>query len=217
MHLIKRHFIILFLFCVSSAAFSLEGFDHPWSIGVSGGYGSTTWQGLVPKFNNQNESLTLFTPVKTTEGGGVWGVFAGYDLTSYFGLEANYIHYPSASILFDENSLFAFNHDGQKLMNTHTEAAFLLAKVMMLFPRTHLRAYSGAGVADVHRSDTLNNQWVASPVFAIGMNNLFTPHIIASIEAHYIAGRGEVELEPSVDYIPFLYAVYLKIGYQFNL
>ena len=63
----------------------------------------------------------------------------------------------------------------------------------------------------------MNNQWVASPIFTLGISNNITPCIMAALEAHYIAGRGEVELEPSADYIPFLYAIYLKIAYRFSV
>lgn len=189
---------------------------HSWTVGVSGGYGSTTWQGLVPTAANQSEALSLLTPIKATEGGAVWGAFIDYECSTYFGLEANYMQYPTATIHFDKNSLFTFEHDEQESFQSNTRTAFAVAKIMMPFPKTQLRLFSGAGIAGVYRNDIINTQTIASPVFTVGFRNLFSERILIELAGHYIAGQGEAELEPSQDYMPFLYAIYLKIGYRFG-
>ena len=105
-------------------------------------------------------------------------------------------------------------------MYTLFHVCFVLRFAVIICPyqaTTNAQAAACAGVAGVHRSDVMNNQWVASPIFTLGISNNITPCIMAALEAHYIAGRGEVELEPSADYIPFLYAIYLKIAYRFSV
>lgn len=188
--------------------------QHPLYAGVSGGYGSTTWEGLVPAPINQNMAMRTSTPVMAREGGGVWGFFAGYELSSHFALEANYMRYPNARISFDEDSLFAFDNEGILDLESHTETGSIMAKVMLTIPQTHLRFYSSAGVAIVHRWDSMNDSDKTSPTFGVGLVYTFTDHIMAELGANYTAGYGESELNPALDYVPFLYSGVFKLAYR---
>ena len=58
-------------------------------IGLIGGYGSTTWDGLVPSNRNQNIAMNMSTPIAVEEGGNVWGVLAGYEFSPHFAVEVN--------------------------------------------------------------------------------------------------------------------------------
>lgn len=147
-----------------------EVFHHPLYVGAAGGFGSTTWKGLVPNQQNQNAALTMSTPIDVKEGGTAWGLFAGYEFTPYFAVEASYMKYPDARILFDSLSLFSFNNNGALEFTTKTESVHLMGKIMLLIPDTRIRVYSSAGIADVHRSDVLINQWLLSPTFGAGVN-----------------------------------------------
>ena len=178
------------------------------------GYGSTTWYGLVPLPEKQNIAMAISTPTLSQEGGLVWGGVAGYEFTPSFAVEVNYQRYPQASIQFDEQSLFAFTHNGQTWLNTQTEVVFALAKVMVDIPNTQARVYSGAGVGDVHRNDTESNHWHVTPSFGVGLNYTATTHIMAELAANYTAGYGESEMNPIDDYIPFLYSVCVKLVYR---
>lgn len=192
-----------------------ELFRYPVYVGVAGGYGSTTWQGLVPSPEKQNVAINISTPTWVNEGGAVWGVLAGFEVTPYFAIEANYTHYPDARVFFDEDSLFSFEHDDHVELRTHTDTASVMAKVMLIIPSTAFRLYSGAGVARVQRNDEINRDWRASPTFAIGVNCNLTPHVMGEVGINYTAGYGESELNPAADYIPFLYSVALKLAYRF--
>ena len=199
--LIQYFFCILF--CQQSMAIENQ-FDHPFYLGIQGGAGSTTWDGLVPSEENQNGALMMTIPVRVKEGGGVYGGFAGYELTPYFALEAGYMHYPDARVSFDETSLFSFIHENEEGFLTHTNAFSLMGKLMLVIPNTKLRVYSNAGAADVHRKDMLLDDWRISPTFGFGINYNFTPHIMGEIGGNYTAGFGESQLDPTETYFPFL-------------
>ena len=189
--------------------------NHPLYLGAMGGYGSTTWRGLVPTKENQNPAISLSTPVNVTEGGALWGVIAGYEFIPYFALEASYMHYPNAKVAFDSTSLFSFTTDGLTAFDTHTESLSLMGKIMLLIPNTKFRVYSSAGAAGVHRNDILINDWRLSPTFGVGVNVHFTEHFMSEIGGNYTAGFGESNLNPTESYFPFLYSLTLRLAYCF--
>jgi hypothetical protein len=207
----------LFLFSVFGEA-APENIQPPQPIyiGVLGGYGSTTWAGLVPRQENINIATNLSTPIKVEEGGGVWGVLAGYELIPNFALELSYIQYPSASVLFDEESLFAFDNDGLTNFETQTDTINLMGKFMFYLPRTAVRVFSSAGVAAIHRNDLLLNEWRYDPTFGVGFNYHFTERLMAELAGNYTAGFGEAQLNPTNTYFPFLYSVSLRLAYCFG-
>lgn len=192
-----------------------EHMHHHLYLGALGGYGSTTWEGLVPRQQNQNLALNMSTPVSVTEGGGVWGLLAGYEFGPSFALEASYMHYPRATVAFDAMSLFAFNNDNRSAFSTDTETLNLMAKAMIAIPKTKLRFYSSAGIADTHRDDILMNEWRVSPTFGAGFNYPLKEHLMSELGAHYTAGFGESQLSPADTYIPFLYSLTLSLVYFF--
>ena len=188
-------------------------FQHPFYIGASAGYGSTTWNGLVPTEQNQNVATNLSTPINASEGGGVFGGFAGYEISPYFALETNYLRYPDALVTFDEISIFNFNNNATEL-NTHTETVNVMGKFMLIIPDTLIRVFSSVGGAGVHRNDILYNGWHISPTFGLGFNYNFTPRLMGEVVANYTAGYGEARLNPTDLYFPFLYSLNLRLAYR---
>lgn len=189
-------------------------FKYPFYLGVTGGYGWTTWEGLVPPPEKQNIAMAMSTPTYVNEGGGLWGLFAGYELIPYFALEASYLKYPNAKVVFDPDSIFSFEHDGVTDFITKTETISLMGKIMMIIPHTDIRAYSSLGMADVHRYDQINDHWILSPTFGAGFNYNFTEHVMGEFGAIYTAGRGQSELNPVEDYFPFVYGVFFQLAYR---
>ncbi|MGV3740557.1 MAG: outer membrane beta-barrel protein [Gammaproteobacteria bacterium] len=190
-------------------------FLHPFYVAGVGGWGSTTWQGLVPRRENQNSAIAMSTPVAADEGGGVWGVSLGYEFTPYFALEANYMDYPAATITFDEYSLYAFDQN-TLILSSNTQTASLSAKVMLIIPKTKIRFFSSAGVAEVIRQDQVNEATRVSPTFAVGFNMLLSDRVMAEIGTNYTAGYGESEINPVLDFVPFLYSVFGKLAVRFG-
>ncbi len=202
-------------FCNCSYAAIIDTSKHPFYVGLTGGYGQTTWEGLVPPESKQNIAMALSTPTYVSEGGVAWGLFAGYELIPYFAIEAAYTHYPNAKVSFDSSSIFTFENDNASYFITKTESISLMGKIMMYIPHTSFRAYSSLGLAEVHRSDILNNHWVGSPTFGAGLNYNITEHIMAELGGSYTAGKGQSELNPINNYFPFLYTLFLGIAYRF--
>ncbi len=213
-------FIFLSTLLCCTASFSQETLQpspssHPLYIGLAGGYGSTTWQGLVPTPENQNMGMKTSTPLVVSEGGGIWGILAGLELSPYFALEANYFRYPKATVSFDEESIFAFENDGFLDLHTDTNAISIMAKIMLTIPKTNFRGYSSFGGAEIHRWDELNDTKKMSPSFGVGIIYDISPHFMTELGFNYIAGYGESELNPALDYVPFLYSGVLKLAYKF--
>ncbi len=215
-----RIFLSLLVCFFCSVAFSQEAasekqaLKHPLYIGAAGGYGSTTWNGLVPTDENMNMGMRTSTPLSVTEGGGMWGAFIGYEISPHFALEASYARYPHATVFFDEESLFAFENNGFLELHTDTDAFTFMAKIMLDIPRTKLRGYSSFGVAEIHRWDDMMESRCDSPTFGVGLVYDVTPHVFAELAFNYIAGNGESELNPAKDYVPFLYSGMFKLAYR---
>lgn len=186
----------------------------PFYVGINGGFGSSTWQGLVPSQKNQNFAINASMPIKVQEGGLAIGVFTGYEFTRYFALEAGFRRYPSAKVTFDQISIFAFDHDDRVRLNTDTEAVSLMAKVMLTVPKTALRVYSSFGVAGVHRTDEMTKQLQVSPTFGAGLSINVTPRMMVDFGFNYTAGYGESQMEPANTYIPFLYSGSIGLAYR---
>lgn len=206
---------ILFIVPFSSHATTSNEFNRSLYVGGLGGFGSTTWFGLVPSQANQNMAISMSTPVNTREGGHVWGVLAGYEFTPFFAIEANYMNYPGADIFFESFSLFSFNNNGSIKFSTDTESLSLMGKVMLIIPQTKMRVYSSAGVANVHREDMIVDDWRVSPTFGVGLNYHITENLTGEIGGNYTAGYGESQLNPADTYFPFLYSVSLRLAYYF--
>jgi hypothetical protein len=211
-------------FCLLSLIFFLpticqanvkRDFKHSFYVGALGGFGSTTWEGLVPSESNQNLAISMSTPINAHEGGQVWGFLAGYEINPYFALEANYMRYPSATIYFDSTSLFSFTNNGLTGFTTNTEALSLMGKVMLIVPNTKMRVYSSAGIANVHRQDMIVDDWRLSPSFGVGINYPISEHLLGELGGNYTAGFGESQLNPTDTYFPFLYSLSVRLAYFF--
>lgn len=216
-NLISSLFLQIVFFAGSSqtAIANNSKFQNPFYFGAMGGYGATTWQGLVPNKENLNQAISLSTPINVKEGGGVWGVFIGHEFSPFFALESNYMRYPDAKVFFEPDSLFSFDHNDLTEFKTKTESVALMAKLMIAMPIADMRAYSSLGVAGVHREDILVNHWRLTPTFGAGFNYQLSNHFMAELGGNYVAGYGESQLSPAEGYFPFLYSVSLRLAYSF--
>jgi hypothetical protein len=210
---------LLFILCMF-ACFTTRThagcFTNPLYAGPILGYGSTTWQYLVPKTSKQN-TISISTPKSVTEGGVAWGFLAGYEYSPYFAIEGNYIRYPNASILFNNPSLYTVEHNGVQKLSTHSEMASVMGKIMMIVPQTSVRAFSSFGAAVIHRWDSVNDHRRATLAFGIGFNHDFTDRIMAEVAGGFTPGYGEAELEPVDNYVPFLYSITFRLAYRMGV
>lgn len=208
---------LLALIVAANTHAAYTGNRSPYSqfyLGMLGGYGRTTWEALVPQKNGNATAMQLSTPTEVTEGGILWGAFAGYEIVPAFALEASYMRYPNAKVDFDAGSLFTWEHHLSSL-NTHTEAISLMGKIMLTIPHTEIRAYSSLGPALIHRYDQIRNRWRVTPTFGAGLNYDFNEHLLGELGATYVAGFGQSELDPAEDFMPFLYNIFVGLAYRF--
>lgn len=214
---LKKISFSILTFCFSLSCFAdykttIEENNHPFYIGVRGGYASTTWANLVPK--DMNEALSTSIPIRVSEGGSAWGFYGGYQVIPTFAVELSYMNYPTANLYFDPDSFFTFQHDGITELRTHTSRIGLLCKFMLAIPHTPLKAFSGFGPAEVHRRDAIVDRWRLSPLFGAGFTLDINPHLTAELGTEYVAGYGLSELDPANHYFPFLYSVFLGVAYR---
>lgn len=184
-------------------------------VGINAGYGSTTWDGLVPSPKNKNEVICISAPTEAVEGGVLWGVLAGVEFNPYLALEATYQQYPHAKIIFEETSLFAYDHHEHKGLTSDTDSISLVAKVMTFIPNTCARIFSGVGLAVTHRDDIVYDRRKIKPTFVFGANFTADRHWMLEVGVTYTAGDGQAELDPVKDYVPFLYSAGVRLDYRF--
>lgn len=216
MHKSKLLLLLNCLLCLSTSyAADNSVSQYPFYAGITLGYGSTTWGGLVPPPNKQNMAMAISTPIYVNEGGFVGGLFAGYEIIPAFAIEASYLRYPNAKVTFDDTSLFTLDHVGEEDLITHTEVLTFMGKIMLFIPCTSIRAYSSFGAAEIHRWDELRDHHKVTPTFGLGLNYNFTPHVMGQFGIDYVAGHGESELDPCSSYMPFLYSAFFQMAYRF--
>lgn len=208
--------LFLIFFASTAKGVTPTSNNYPFYIGVTGGYGSTTWGQLVPQKANEIGAMNTSTPVSVNEGGAIWGLEFGYEFIPLFALEGDYMHYPTAHIHFDPSSIFTFDHHGLTKFDSYTDSLNLIGKFMLFIPHTEMRVFSSVGGAFVYRHDVINDIFRLCPVFGVGINYNVTPRVMLELGLDYTAGYGESELDPAEDFVPFLYTAFLRVAYRFG-
>ena len=188
---------------------------NPIYVGLTLGWGATTWNALVGK--GKDTQLKFYLPVSVKDGDIAWGVFVGYEFTRLFALEYQYMHFPNSIIRFDpRRSVYSHKYHHSDF-ETKSSVYSLHAKFMVPIYHTPIRAFASAGIAVLHRKDSL--AYTKSGVggdFGAGFNYNLNPHALVEIGFQFFTGKGITELEPVHDYIPFLYSFHLRFAYRFS-
>lgn len=174
--------------------------------GLSIGYGETTWHELAT-----DDILAQFSAPKSAHDfGTLWGGFIGYQFGRSFALEATYMRYPNTRIVLDD---FSFYYPLIEF-TTRTQAYSLIGKFMIPLANSRFSVFLDAGVGFTHRNDVLAKVTRVSPTFGLGFMANVSRHVITELGFEYYAGYGKSEHIPVKDYVPFLFAVYVRIGYR---
>ena len=190
-------------------------YPNPIYLGITLGYGSTTWGSLIDK--NKHSAANVATPIKVHEGGFVYGFYAGYEFSPYFAIETHYTHYQTADVYFLKTSDYYILYKIKEI-RSKTEAYNINAKVMAPFFHTKLRVYADAGAATIHRSDKLaRTNWHLGPTFGAGANYLVNSHFMIEAGFQYYTGWGKSQVDPVDNFIPFLYDAQLRLAYRFDV
>jgi hypothetical protein len=221
----KLLILLLGLFLLPSWSFSaipeitipsIGQVSHPLYGGLTVGYGTTTWDGLIADDKDEYLAMAVSTPIDVNEGGTIGGAFIGYEVFQSFALEFSYTHYSSARLYFDEMSLVTYEYGGITTFVTQTNNYALVGKFMVTVPHTkNVRIFSSVGPSVTHRQDIVYDHWQLTPTFNFGFDMDITEHIILEVGANYTAGTGISELDPVEDYIPFLYSGFTRFAWRF--
>ena len=189
---------------------------HPFYAGIELGWGDTDWGQLVAKGNTPDElvTLSLSTPIAAGDNGLVYGLMVGYEISTYFALEANYMRFPNTSVTFDALSLYTAEH-GVVHMTSSTYVYNFVGKFMVPIDHTQWRGFANAGAALTHRDDPLVNAGHITATFGIGVNYVFRLRYFLEFAFQYYAGYDKATLRPALDYTPFLYTLHMKLGFRF--
>lgn len=212
----------LFASGFSSAAFAkfwlvhddkTEFSKYPFYFGGIVGFGNTNWDGLVDP-DAINDGSDISTPVKATGTGIDWGLMAGYEFNRYFAIQANYEHYPTSRIFFDQYNSYFVNPE---IMESQTETYSGVAKFMVPIFNTGFRLFSDVGPAYTYRTDSLEDMGHWAAQFGGGLNYNISPRFLAELNFNYTTGNGASNTTPVDNYMPFLYSINFGLAYRFNI
>ncbi|MFK3617558.1 outer membrane beta-barrel protein [Coxiella burnetii] len=220
--IISQLISLLFLLLINfaSKANSIQTYDfpsicrtHPFYIGLSLGYGSTDWSQLVAKGTPMEiPLLAVSTPISAGDRGFLYGFVAGYELQPHFAIELNYTRFPNTTVVFDPDF---YTIKPIVSMRSFTYAYNLVGKFMAQLGESGFRGFANAGASFTHRNDLLVKGAHICPTFGVGINYVFIKRIMLEMGFQYYAGYGKAVINPGVNYVPFLYALTLKLAYRF--
>lgn len=184
-------------------------------IGINVGGGATTWKYLVDKYDPPPNPISATTPSHVDEGGAAWGIVFGFDVSSNFAIEFQYVEFPDSKITFDDFGKVTYMLQSNTI-TSHTEAYSLSGKFYLpVGVNTHLRAFSAVGAGLVKRDDIINEVSCVTPYMSAGLSYNFTRHLISEVGFQYFTGFGASEVLPVQDFVPFAWDAYFRLAYQF--
>ena len=211
--LAKFFLLIACLFCITYPMCSyavverVYPFHYPhFYVGLAMGYGETTWHELA----TDDVLVEVSTPEETHDFGTLWGGFLGYQFGRSFALEATYMRYPNTRIIFDN---FSFYYPITEF-TTHTQVYSAIGKFIIPLANYRVSAFLDAGVAFTHRNDVLASVTRVAPTFGLGFMSNASRHVITELGFEYYIGYGKSDHIPVKDFVPFLFGIYLRIGYR---
>lgn len=211
-----KHLLLVLLSSLCISAFADDGMNsegsqnmqHPFYVGVMSGYGNTDWGQLVAK----DGVSSYATPLSASGSGAIIGALAGYQVTPYISVEAQYIHYPNTTIAIDNTA--GPNKGKASPFSSATNYYAIMPKVLAPFDNDHYEAFGILGMAFVTRSDELANINNFRPTFGLGITDKQSAHWEYSLAFNYTPGTGVASLHAESQYIPYLYAGEIIITYR---
>jgi len=199
--------LILCCLMLNNAYAAHARFSYPhFYLGGSIAYGQTTWAELT----SNDFAVEVSAPKTAVDSGTTWGAFMGYQFDKNFAVETIYMRYPNTRMTFSD---FSFYYP-LTAMVTRTQVYSLIAKFLFPISNGRINAFMHAGIAFTHRNDVLANVTRVAPTFGVGFMCNASRRVITELGFEYYVGYGKAERRPVNDFIPFLFAVYFRIGYR---
>ncbi len=196
--------------------------QRPFYFGAIVGYGSTDWSKLVISCDPADPlcdptMLSVSAPISAGDDGAVWGATIGFEVKPFWALEATYIRFPTTVIHLDKSYTFYSSVNPLENavdMSSETWAYILVAKFMTRISNSGFRGFANAGVDFTERKDIITSGSQVSATFGVGVNYVFQTHVMLELFFQYVAGYGRSNEKPVKYYIPFLYALGVKLMYR---
>lgn len=199
--------------CAYAVVARVYPFHYPhFYAGLQAGYGETTWREL----KTDDLLVEVSAPIETHDYGTTWGAFIGYQFGKSFAIEATYMRYPNTRLIFDDFNFYQteLNDYDFTEMTTRTQVYSGIAKFILPLANYRINAFLDAGIAFTHRSDIFAKVTRVAPTFGIGFMANASRNVITELGFEYYIGYGKSDHIPVKDFVPFLFGVYVRIGYR---
>ena len=218
----KRNFVLALLgvSIVSNifAANALSDGEYKQSFfygGLIGGYADVDWSSVVvqPGWQNWNWTTDLASPYSATGTGFAYGVDLGYQISSYFDVEGQYMRMPTSQLNFIPYlNLYGITSPS---INSNMDFWSVIFKVMAPLGHSGFSIFVDAGPAYQWQTNVIANVGTFAPTFGGGLDYRINQHWFAEGSFQYAPGTGESIPNPMIAFIPELYIETFKINYIF--
>ena len=218
--------VVSLIMLLLSASSTYSSSIPDYFIGVSSGFGSTTWSQIVTPPNHpkdpssQYNPAVLSAPIGAKEGGMVWRLITGKMLLKNFSIQAEYTHFPKATFTIDAFSLYP-QFKGKTTpthVGTKTDSIDLIAKYIVTDPwMKTVDTFADIGVSYTRRRDMLDRGGSFGAEFGLGIDYELNLKYVITADIQVNTGFGKSELLPADDYVPFVYSAQMGITHYFNL
>ncbi|MCX7123796.1 MAG: outer membrane beta-barrel protein [Gammaproteobacteria bacterium] len=193
--------------------------------GLIGGYADVDWSSVVVSQNmNLLNDITTATasPIAATGTGFAYGVDLGYQFSSYFAVEGQYIRMPTSQLTFAywgnwgalTPDLNPYNLSGPNV-DSNMNFWSIIFKVMTPLGHSGFSLFIDAGPAYQWQTNVIANIGTFAPTFGGGLDYRINQHWFAEGSFQYAPGTGESIPNPMIAFIPELYIETFKINYIF--
>ncbi len=207
----------------------------PYYIGVGAGYGDTDWDQLIP--TGPNDIPRIATPDSAISGGLTTTEYLGVHLIRNFSVELRAAQYPDATINFKHVHLSGVIINGHTIVAPGSPLDIAIPNPYGLFEfesktsdyqlvgnfivpmsvRLHIDGFIELGVNYTYRQDVVSTKGYWGPMFGGGVSYRFSPRFGTVFDFQYVPGTAAASEGPAFQYMPYLYAVNLKLQYYFDL
>jgi len=197
------------------ATFLIAGVANAITPGAYVGVGAGASILRTPDINNTTPGVST-----SQKRGGLGGrLFAGYNFTSNFGLEAAYAAYASSTAKASIGNISASEKNSLNALS-------LVGKAYLPISDTGLNAYVLGGLAEVRSQERVTGHNIPAsltgttttnnlrPTYGIGMSYDLPSHMTTNVELSRIQGSGNMKTSDSA--IPNADMISLNLGYNFG-
>lgn len=197
-----KHLLLLLIFFFSAAVFA--GVDHPFYVGIQGGYGNTDWARLI----SQDDASATATPEEATGDGFAYGGLVGYQFAERLAIEADYLRFPDSDLTFLTPNIYNVTS-----LTSKTQYFSIIAKIFVL-TNSDFRIFGDMGWGKVLREDEMADISNAGVTFGVGADYSISEHWLALFSFEYTPGTGVAAENASALYVPYVYSMTLGLAYR---